>query len=571
MATDFSLFTDDLTTADGESSRAHSNGNGATTIPATFFLELRVTDRDTIAELCLRPEGEPREEYALQALRIGVLALRQARGQIDTDAIERESQRMLANLQHQLQSHAAQMQQQLAGSLKEYFDPESGRFHERVERLIKQDGELEQVLRRQIGSTDSELCKTLVNHLGDKSPLVKLLTPDESQGLFKALRDMVDAQLAFQRDRVLREFSLDNKEGALARLVQEIIASHGQLNGQLQEQIEAVVKEFSLNEENSALSRLVRNVTHAQQTISREFSLDNEQSAFSRLNKMLENTNQAINKSLTLDDESSALARLRRELFAILETHGNTAQKFQEEVKVALASMVARREESERSTRHGVAFEEAVRDFLHRRSQDKGDVFAHTGTETGLIKNCKIGDFLIELGADCAAAGAKVVVEAKEKVDYTLSDARKEIEKARENRDAQIGLFIFSHRTAPVGLDPFSRVGNDVFVIWNPEDPTSDLYLTAGLELARALCIRAGRQSEAQAADFTAIDAAILEIEKRSNSLDEVTKWSETIRNNSDKILAHVCKARTSLERQIEILQERLHDLRQSVQSSATS
>jgi hypothetical protein len=562
MATDLDVDMDDI---------AAASRNGSHSLPAELVLVLTVTDRDTIAELCLRPEGEPREEYTLQALRIGVLALRQARGQLDGDVIQRESQRMLASLQHQLQSHANLMQQQLTGSLMEYFDPKNGRFHERIERLIKQDGELEQVLRRQIGSTDSELCKTLVSHVGDGSPLLKLLTPDESQGLLKVLREMVDGQLALQRDRVLREFSLDNKEGALSRLVGEIVTSHGELNGKLQGQIDAVVKEFSLNEENSALSRLVRNVTQAQQTISREFSLDNEQSAFSRLNKMLENTNQAINKSLTLDDEASSLARLRRELFAILESHGNTAQKFQEEVKVALAQMVARREESERSTRHGVAFEEAVCEFLHRRAQDKGDIFAHTGMETGLIKNCKIGDFLIELGADCAAAGAKVVVEAKEKADYAFADARKEIEKARENRDAQIGLFIFSQRTAPTGLDSFCRCGNDIFVVWNSEDPSTDLYLSAGLELARALCIRAGRQSEAQAADFTAIDAAILEIEKRSNSLEQVKKWSETILNNSENIIKHVETARKSLARQIEILQERLYDLRQSVQSGATS
>ena len=92
-----------------------------------------------------------------------------------------------------------------------------------------------------------------------------------------------------------------------------------------------------------------------------------------------------------------------------------------------------------------------------------------------------------------------------------------------------------------------------------------------GLELARALCIRAGRQSEAQAADFTAIDAAILEIEKRSNSLDEITKWSETIRNNSEKILDHIRKARNSLERQIETLQARIEDLRQSVKRGSSS
>lgn len=539
----------------------------AATLPSAMLLPLTVTDRDTIAELCLRPEGQDRDEYALQALRIGVLALRQARGQLDADVIQRESQRMLSTLEGQLTSHAQKVEDQLARSLKEYFDPQSGRFHERIERLVKQDGELEQVLRRQIGGTDSELCKTLVAHVGERSPLLKLLTPDESQGLMKALRDMVDVQLCQQRDRVLREFSLDNKEGALARLINEIVSSHGQLNGKLQEQINAVVKEFSLDNNDGALARLVDKVTRAQQTINSEFSLDNEQSAFSRLNRMLEKTNQAIDQSLTLDDENSALARLRRELFEILKSHDKANQEFQEHVKVELAKMITKREESERSTRHGVAFEEAVGECLQRCCQQKGDQYERTGHLTGLIKNCKVGDFVIELGPDCAASGAKIVVEAKEEANYTLVDGRKEIEKARENREAQIGLFIFSHRTAPAGVESFVRFGNDVFVVWNPEDSLTDLYLHAGLELARALCIRAGRQSEAQAADFSAIDAAILEIEKKSNGLDEITKWSETIRNNSEKIIDHVRKARNSLERQVDVLQGRILDLRQSVRS----
>ncbi len=69
-------------------------GNGQS-MPSELPLSLLVTDRDTIAELWPRREGDPRDDYALEALRIGVLALRQARGQLDADLIQRESQRML--------------------------------------------------------------------------------------------------------------------------------------------------------------------------------------------------------------------------------------------------------------------------------------------------------------------------------------------------------------------------------------------------------------------------------------------------------------------------------------------
>ena len=330
----------------------------------------------------------------------------------------------------------------------------------------------------------------------------------------------------------------------------------------MQTKIDTVVKEFSLDEENSALSRLVRNVDHAQKTISDEFSFNNEQSAFSRLRQMLKNTSDEIHSNLTLDDENSSLARLKREVLTILKEHSTTNNKFQEEVKVTLAAMVARKQESERSTRHGIVFEEAVGEFLENQCRQSSDLLASTGMSTGLIKNCKVGDFVIELGPDSAAPSAKVVVEAKEKADYSLVDARSEIDTGRKNREAQVGLFIFSKRTAPAGIDGLARFGEDVFVIWDAEDPGSDLFLKVGLTLAKALCIRAGRQSKAQAADFDTIMAAILEVEKQTQSLDEITKSSDTIRSATDKISDRVRIAKNKLERQVEQLKEKFADLK---------
>ena len=77
------------------------------------------------------------------------------------------------------------------------------------------------------------------------------------------------------------------------------------------------------------------------------------------------------------------------------------------------------------------------------------------------------------------------------------------------------------------------------------------------------MCIRAERQSEAQAADFEAITEAILEVEKQSNFLGEITKATETIRSQNDKIAERVRKSRASLERQVETLRERMADLKQ--------
>ena len=108
--------------------------------------------------------------------------------------------------------------------------------------------------------------------------------------------------------------------------------NHGQLHKDLQAKIDEVVKEFSLDQENSALSRLVRNVDSAQRTIVREFSLDNPQSAFSRLNAMLRDTQGAIHGHLTLDDKDSPLARLKQELLQLLKDHARDNVEFREEI-----------------------------------------------------------------------------------------------------------------------------------------------------------------------------------------------------------------------------------------------
>ena len=111
--------------------------------------------------------------------------------------------------------HQRGLVQQLTTHLKEYFDPQSGRFNERVERLIRQDGELEQLLRRQVGADGSELVRTLTAHVGERSPLMQLLDPKASDSLLSTMRTTFSMTLTEQRDRILQEFSLDNKSGAL--------------------------------------------------------------------------------------------------------------------------------------------------------------------------------------------------------------------------------------------------------------------------------------------------------------------------------------------------------------------
>ncbi|HUQ68926.1 MAG TPA: hypothetical protein VM165_05355 [Planctomycetaceae bacterium] len=541
----------------------HLHTDDPNDLPRALPLDLTVRDPDVIAELSALPAGEIRDDFALKAIRIGVLALRQARGQIDTEVIRREGDRLLTSMQNQLKTHAELVQDRTTTTLREYFDPQSGRFQERVNRLIQRDGELEQMLRRQLGAEGSELAKTLSLHFGQDSELLQWLNPDETRGLLGALRETLGEQLTLQRDHVLKQFSLDNKDGALSRLILELTDNQGKLTEQLQGQIDVVVKEFSLDEENSALSRLVANVERAQRTITREFSLDEDASALSKLKRMLEQTNSAIEGHLSLDEENSALARLKRELLGLLTEHRDQNVKFQEEVKIALQTMIARKQEAAKSTRHGLDFEAAVIDFVLGECQKSGDVMESTGSRVGRIKNYKKGDAVIELGPESVAPGAKVVVEAKEVIGYQLADARLEIDEARQNRDATTGLFVFSRRTAPTGLEPVARLGCDVYVVWDIDDPDTELYLKLGISLARALAVRQHLHDASQTADVQAIETAVLGLEKAAAGFDELQTSAQQVSNHGEKMLKRIDLIRKELERQLAVLKEKTQALKQ--------
>lgn len=525
-------------------------------------LDLFVTDPEVVAELLNRRAGRERDEYALSAMRLGVLALRQARGHLDGDTLRREGDNLLTQVQAALTAHQKELNASLATSLKEYFDPQNGRFNERVDRLLKKDGELESLLARKLTGENSELQRTLTDHVGKESSLFKLLSPDESKGILQSLRTTVGEQLEVQSKCVLKEFSLDNNDSALSRLVSKLTDHNGELKDDLKTKIDAVVKEFSLDEQDSALSRLVRQVDCAQKAISSEFSLDNTESALSRMKSTVDSTNQVISRQLTLDDETSSLYRLKRELLDVLGLHQEQSKKFQLEVGEQLAKMQTRREESARSTRHGDEFEAEAFRFLQAEAQAADDIAASTGQTVGLIKNAKTGDAVITLGPHQVAAGAKIVVEAKEKERYDLQSALVEIEKARKNRGAQCGLFVFSRKTAPVGLDPVKRFGDDVFVVWDSEDPASDLYLKLGLSLAKALCTRPVAERLGQDLDFEPLDRAVLDIEKQAASLDEIRTFADTVCDSGDKIRQRINLARKRLLDQAKILQDQLVELK---------
>lgn len=498
----------------------------------TLEIRLEVSDPDVVFELRKHREGPAREDYASSALRLGVLALRQAAGELDSTTIRAAAQHMLTDLGQLLSHRGTDITNEISSALRQYFDPSSGALPQRIEALLRNDGELDRALRAHLAPENSTIAQALAAHFGEGSAIFKLLSPTDASGVKAQVEGVVETLHREQREHIMQEFSLDNKQSALSRLVAELAASNGELKTDLKTKVDSLVDEFSLDRPESALSRLVGRVEIAHKAITNEFSADNEHSAIARLSRMLQETSQQIDKHLTLDDDGSALARLKRELLTTIESLVTSNSSFQSEVRTTLATLQARKEEAARSTRHGQTFEAQIGLLIATEAQRLNDPHELAGMTTGAIKNCKTGDFVTTLGPDSAAPGARVVWEAKEDKSYDLKRALAEIELARKNRQAQIGVFVFSRSTAPEGLQPFARYGSDIVITWDAENTDSDLNVRVAYSVARALVIRENHESIESEQALKAIDVATRAIEKQLEHLDQIKIWAETVRSN---------------------------------------
>ena len=280
----------------------------------TLALDLTVSDPEVIAELERCSPGADREGYALSGLRLGVLALRQARGELDAVVVRDAGQKIVTDLESLFRERGGKIADDLTGALRQFFDPASGELPRRLESLLKQDGELERFLNQHVGPGSSTLAHTLDQHL---EPLLRLLDPNEADGVKKRIESMLSGAFDDQRSRLLSEFSLDIEESALSRLLRKVTENNGRLAGDVRALVDELAKEFSLDKPDSALSRLVGKVEDAQGLIGR---------------------------SLSLDDERSPLSRLKRELQSTIDILVKNNADFQKEVREALTKLQTHRE-----------------------------------------------------------------------------------------------------------------------------------------------------------------------------------------------------------------------------------
>jgi hypothetical protein len=482
-------------------------------------LGLVVRDRDVLEYLNRFAEGDQRDRAALAALRVGVLAIMQAGGTVDAQAVRNEGERLIAGVKTELEKHAAAISSDLGSSLRQYLDPKDGQLPLKLNEMIKPNGQLDQLLTRHVGLDNSTLAGSLAKQVGEASPLVRSLDPRQKDGLVETLKVAIQQSLDAQRDHVVRQFSVTDPQSALSIFRDQLTKANGQLRDELSKDVIRVQREFDLGNNDGALARLVTRVEDAQKKITGEFTLDNT---------------------------TSALSRLKGEIVGLLEQLRDRNTEFQRDVKAAVDSLRAVRGERDKTTAGGQDFEAALNELLQAESSRLGDEFEACGTFPGDIPRCKTGDAVITLGAETAASGRRIVFEAKREAK-SLTQAREELAEARKNRRADIGIFVFSAMSA-AGLEPFSRHGDDLVVVWNHDDRATDVYIKAAISVARALVVRRKIEQDSAKVDLTPVQEALDALIKSTEAVQDMTRLSGLAMENNRKISDRADRMKKDLE-----------------------
>jgi len=121
---------------------------------------------------------------------------------------------------------------------------------------------------------------------------------------------------------------------------------------------------------------------------------------------------------------------------------------------------------------------------------------------------------------------------------------------------------VMERATAPEGIEPLRKVGNDVLVVWDSDDPANDLVLRLAVSVTRALCVRENVAESESQANLEKLDENIESIANQVAVLDEIIHSGRLIKRRGEKVVSSGERLRETLEREVAALQDHMKALR---------
>jgi|LSQX01.3.fsa_nt_gb uncharacterized protein YfcZ (UPF0381/DUF406 family) len=392
----------------------------ATESLSSLDLTLVITDPNVISYLSQFDDEESQAEKALEALKVGVIAIQSASPTLDTHIVQAK----FAEVETRMQEQLTEFQRKVKDDLCRYFEEQNGVVPRSIDGVFGETGSLSRTFRTFFDPKEGRLCRLMQLQIGPESTFGKALDPQNKQGIVALIEARVQGLVEAKLDDVLQQFSLDEDTSAMSRLKAMLAAFFDQLNQSLG-------------------------------------------------------------------------------------------------IKAATAA------EARKGHVKGIEFEKDLYTVFAETGRQLGDETELVRGNVGALSRCKKGDFVSALGESSGAPGMKIVVEVKDQ-PIKAKDAIDELQEAKRNREAAIGILAFARGTEPPEIGDFRRIGEDFYCTVDKDDLNAGrplICFDAAYRIARALVVAAVRKEAAGDLDLQTIE----------DHLDALAAWSDRIADMATK------------------------------------
>jgi hypothetical protein len=494
-------------------------------------IAIRICDQrsDSLALFAALTAGQ-QQQLASDAWTVGLRALSNAYRQAQEVRLQDIGKTLVDDVDQQLKAYIADQEKTIAAVLGKFFDPADGQVTQRLAAFVDDQGVLARLLDKYIGPQNSVLAQSLARQVGESSPLFKKLSPTDSEGLVKLLEAQFREVMNEGHADLVHALDPLAEDGAVARFLKSLREELKGANEDQATQLASALNALDANDDDSLINRLMRETNAARRAVLHAVNPDAPDSAMSVIK-------QTLTALLKEHSRSQAEAfRLQQERQQIFET----------EIRDAVIRIESRRSQDQKTPRGGLDFQGMVVRFVTGALRGGPYTVEATGNTVGLRARCKVGDAVIRFTQESAFQGAGTVIEAKRDASYTSRKALEELEIARPNRNTGAGVFVMARSHAPDTFPIFERHGNNVLVVWDETDASTDPYLHAAILLGLTLATRT--RTVGSEGDLHALRDIEARIEAELGRLQKMTKLNRGIRQNSDDVAEEIRKAMHSFE-----------------------
>lgn len=193
---------------------------------SSLDLNLVITDRNVTSYLSQFPNEETQTEKAIEALKVGVIAIQSASPTLDTTVVQSHFSEMETRMRQSIND----FQHSVKEDLKKYFEDNDGIVPRSIDGVFGSEGSLSRTFETFFDPEDGKLGRLMKSQIGPESTFGKSLDPENKQGIIAILEARVQELVEAKLEEVLKEFSLDENDSAMSKLHAVVSESFEKIN-----------------------------------------------------------------------------------------------------------------------------------------------------------------------------------------------------------------------------------------------------------------------------------------------------------------------------------------------------